>query len=967
MKNRIILCILVIFINESTAQFLDALLIGMSWNLKETKVRQDALTNIKFQIVVNASEESQVIRGTGLWDVAVFGSAHSSGRGKRFDERDNLLTPSQQAIPTLPAQGMVFDEVSTPFKLSVLGCSEYKFLCVEFKQGDDPNPSFFFASMDFEDTIIVCANIDCEQGTGSNDVMLIGMWWTVDAYVRQGLPSDVTITSTIKTSPNHGGVSGEDLWRMKLFINSQNDGKGDSLPQRRDQILNKTESSKDIQPGQMLNITGTASIDLTGVGCGEFRFLCIEFGKGSDPKPEFGFTLGSGEPSMISCRELSCPDDRRVKVPDEIVSDGTSANTGEARDGRVFRVDALTWEMTARDVAVGTPSDLIINVIVYVADDSDFITGNNLWRIGLYGSESADGSTSLRSNYVRQVLPGSQRNQLFAQGLDTVMMVRTMYDISHVGCGSFKYICLEFTKNDLATPDFEIVSNMGDVLSSCQQARCIRPKLPVVPTRRIPVALSGLPSFYLSSMDWQMRAHISKSHLSSFLLDIFITADKRSNDIDGISLWRVAMFGSRNPDGSGRRMDISDQILPVIHQSASFSKTVPLQFTGIRGQEDMRGMYCTDIRFLCIEFGKHRKPNPDFNFYAGPDSDTLSSCQEIPCENPEDRTTSNSATEEEDDSNNGGAGGHGAGGNGGVRGHGGDGGQGSGSSNRLGGGGEPAVGPPIYERGVLTACTVSGVRIAVRANIAISPCQTCQCSSSGVVVCVELSCLRPLTCNEPVFIAEKCCATCLGEVAQPRENLPCIFNGQIVLHNQEFHTSDCIQCICQDGSMTCVHTCFQSSDVVGQNVTLSTVSPTLRVQVTATDVLNPPPVYPRDVNIIKVNIRIQFNNELSTNILGADLWSLQVWGSLKANGGGPKLSYSTNALRMAQRSQDLILDQPFVFTDVIVVLDMSDKTCKQLKFVCVMFEKSENPPFEFEFNKTHSKANVKCQRLTCIR
>ncbi|XP_033116355.1 uncharacterized protein LOC117116426, partial [Anneissia japonica] len=302
-----------------------------------------------------------------------------------------------------------------------------------------------------------------------------------------------------------------------------------------------------------------------------------------------------------------------------------------SKEEGVFRLDGMTWEMTTRgSVNIGQPSDLIINLIVDVADDSDFITGSNLWRVGLYGSESPDGSTSLRSNYVRQILPGSQRGQLFAQGMDTVIMIRTMYDVSHVGCGTFKYMCLEFTKNDLATPDFEIVSDMGGTLRSCQVAPCVRPNRPETVPTRVPIALSGLKAFYLSSMDWQMRAHISKTHMSNFLVDIFITADATSNDISGTALWRVGMFGSRNSDGSGQRLPVADQILPSRYQSIPYKNKVPLQFTNIRGTQDMRGMYCTDFRYLCVEFGKNRNPIPDFNFYAG-DSETLTSCQSIPC------------------------------------------------------------------------------------------------------------------------------------------------------------------------------------------------------------------------------------------------------------------------------------------------------------------------------------------------
>ena len=50
--------------------------------------------------------------------------------------------------------------------------------------------------------------------------------------------------------------------------------------------------------------------------------------------------------------------------------------------------------------------------------------------------------------------------------------VNTRFDMRQLGCGPYKYFCVEFGKDSLAVPDFYMPLSNGDVSVSCQRSVC---------------------------------------------------------------------------------------------------------------------------------------------------------------------------------------------------------------------------------------------------------------------------------------------------------------------------------------------------------------------------------------------------------------------------------------------------------------------------------------------------------------
>lgn len=105
------------------------------------------------------------------------------------------------------------------------------------------------------------------------------------------------------------------------------------------------------------------------------------------------------------------------------------------------------------------------------------MAGNNLWRLGMFGSRNADGSGE-KFNYIPQTLNAIEAS-LSTVGFRPLNIEdgTANFDIAAVGCNDFSYVCMEFTKGPAPTPDFTI-SVVEDGISDnevkvlCKRARC---------------------------------------------------------------------------------------------------------------------------------------------------------------------------------------------------------------------------------------------------------------------------------------------------------------------------------------------------------------------------------------------------------------------------------------------------------------------------------------------------------------
>ena len=114
-------------------------------------------------------------------------------------------------------------------------------------------------------------------------------------------------------------------------------------------------------------------------------------------------------------------------------------------------------------------------------------------------------------------------------------------------------------------------------------------------------------------------------------LNVAIPTTEESRDVDGLGLWRLGLFGSRQADGGGQRLGNVDQILNSYHQANGLSGGNPLQLRDITTRFDLSQIGCTDYQYLCVEFDKGQSAQPDFAYRVSTGENTLVSCKPQPC------------------------------------------------------------------------------------------------------------------------------------------------------------------------------------------------------------------------------------------------------------------------------------------------------------------------------------------------
>ena len=87
----------------------------------------------------------------------------------------------------------------------------------------------------------------------------------------------------------------------------------------------------------------------------------------------------------------------------------TSSRSKRGTRGELV-VEGYEWSLVSKRVPRGTPPTVALNVTAILQNNNAYVTGRNLWRLGLFGSEWNDGWGE-RKNEVRQLLNYKQRKQ----------------------------------------------------------------------------------------------------------------------------------------------------------------------------------------------------------------------------------------------------------------------------------------------------------------------------------------------------------------------------------------------------------------------------------------------------------------------------------------------------------------------------------------------------------------------------
>ena len=158
---------------------------NVSWGVQLVSIRRNAPSDVSVSASMYTMPGSDVINGRGLWRIGLFGSPSANGSsGDRFNYVRQLLSPSESSQNAGPSTKLTFPSLITQFDVLSLGCTEFKYLCIEIAKGDNPQPDFVFHN-DAQKPIILCRKVSC-QGQGK-PIMKILITGTVKCYYTRFL------------------------------------------------------------------------------------------------------------------------------------------------------------------------------------------------------------------------------------------------------------------------------------------------------------------------------------------------------------------------------------------------------------------------------------------------------------------------------------------------------------------------------------------------------------------------------------------------------------------------------------------------------------------------------------------------------------------------------------------------------------------------------------------------------------
>lgn len=590
---------------------------SFGWSTERYSLSRTEPSTVTMLIQVTPSSGSDEISGQRLWEVGVFASRHEDGSGNRYNQKRNILSRQQEQYTMRPGRTMEF-EVEFEFPMGQVGCDGTRYFCVEFSKGGSASPNFDLTSQQGNDGIVKCREMTCQfQDQGDTRRALLSNIGFAAGSGPNTPPrgkSNMDITATIVTNPHSDEIRGRGLWRVGVFGSRNQDGSG----QRRNEvpdILSDSAASTPLIPGRDLVLPANYDLNLQGIGTGEdFPYFCMEFAKGDSPNPDFELPITGG--SIVSCSSMQ----------------GTPVASGNP----VAMLTGFRSLYSLGEEHSDGTTDLTVEATVIPHDDSDRIQGNNLWKLGTYGSTNQDG-TGTRYPISDQMLRPPATDKTLYPGRALVVEGTKNVDLRAIGPDThYPYLCIEFGKDTRARPPYDLQLGGQETVVTCHQMQdsshqgggdgMTGPHGGGSPhggqDRNLPNAL-------LSQFGYEIGTRpVSGSHLTETRITATVTPMRTTDTITGNNLWRLGVFGNQHLDGSGPRYAEQRQLLPPEQRDNPLYPDRDLVVEGT-GELDLRNIgEGTPYPYLCVEFARAREgSNAVFNMPMSTPSGTFLACR----------------------------------------------------------------------------------------------------------------------------------------------------------------------------------------------------------------------------------------------------------------------------------------------------------------------------------------------------
>ncbi|XP_072021071.1 LOW QUALITY PROTEIN: uncharacterized protein [Amphiura filiformis] len=274
-------------------------------------------------------------------------------------------------------------------------------------------------------------------------------------YIPQGpitvgeeVPLVIDATATAKSLKDIGGTG---LWKVNFFGTRDPSGNGERVGFSEQLLLQPQQDLTLESAVGALQFDGLrASFDIGSVGCAgaDVDHICLEYGRGDAPDPNFYFFTETGAGTLITCKRLDCGAEIKMKRLLAPLEDGKLVET-IATNSLEFDVKAISTE------------------------DSPGIVGNDLWQVTMFGSADPNGLGFEIEPQV-QVLNRRQASMSLEPGGEVQYgRVAVNFDMSRVTCTQIEYVCMRLKKNPSASIGYTLTAVPDEsVLQDCSEVHC---------------------------------------------------------------------------------------------------------------------------------------------------------------------------------------------------------------------------------------------------------------------------------------------------------------------------------------------------------------------------------------------------------------------------------------------------------------------------------------------------------------
>ncbi|PIK51686.1 hypothetical protein BSL78_11406 [Apostichopus japonicus] len=412
-------------------------------------------TPVSIDIDVTFRDDTRDLEGDDLWSVSLFGSSDPLGDGPRFGEVGQILNDVEGSTDITNGDPLDLDGIETEFEFGTIGCiDDVNYICMEFTKGDAPDPEFTLIVEGgrgdvSRDSLVVCKPQACQSRVVFTDLeatlispdIIVENTDNTDTTVKLKATTDKLLTTT---------VAGEDLWQVKTFFSTNTNGRGIRVNEQ-PQILTAVQDDQTLNTGENLAFNEMDfQVDLSGLICDEVPFMCFELAKNPAASIDYTFETQPVQDPFVECVSME-----------------------DVCKGVVFT--ELEWSREIpEDHVPGIDSPIFIETSVDVEPYSREVTGVDLWQVSVFASRDMLGNERRDPIYSDVLTPIDAATTLPQGGPLTFPTLETPpFDVDKMGCGEFRYLCVEFQKGDNPIPDFTYETISGeDTIVKCHPEDC---------------------------------------------------------------------------------------------------------------------------------------------------------------------------------------------------------------------------------------------------------------------------------------------------------------------------------------------------------------------------------------------------------------------------------------------------------------------------------------------------------------